>query len=337
MLRPKKALITGVSGQDGSYLAEYLYSKGYNVYGVDRSFTYLPTKVRNSILELHAIDLSKPKLLKKLIQKILPDEIYHLAAYHFSSQKGGNIEMVFEPFNAINLLATNEILDTIRHSCSECHLFYASSSHIFGKVDHYPQNEETPYRPDSLYSITKAAGNELCKLYREHHGIYASVGILYNHESPRRPLSFVTSQIAEAAAKASHGMQVRLALRDLDAIVDWGAAQDYVHAMWLTLQQSCSDDYVIASGVARCVHEFAKVAFDYVGLNASKFVFQDQTVKKNEGLQYVGDPSRIQSKCGWHPVIPFNDLVVDMVQTHINRLKDSDQSSRLKKSFHEDS
>jgi GDPmannose 4,6-dehydratase len=316
MLRPKKALITGVSGQDGSYLAEYLFSKGYNVHGVDRSFANLPLQIKNIISELHEIDLTKRNLLKKLIQKILPDEIYHLAAYHFSSQKNGNVIMPFEPFNTINLLATNEILDTIKCDLLKCRLFYASSSQIFGKVDHYPQNEKTPYRPESFYSISKAAGNELCKLYRDYHGVYASVGILYNHESPRRPLSFVTSQIAEAAAKASHGVQVRLTLRDLDAIVDWGAAQDYVHAMWLTLQQSCSDDYIIASGVPRRVHEFSKVAFDYVGLDANNFIFQDQAVNKNEELPYIGDSSKIQSKCGWHPVISFNDLVIDMVKAH---------------------
>ncbi len=320
MLRPKKALITGVSGQDGSYLAEYLYNKGYHVHGVDRSFAHLPSQVKKIISELHKIDLTKPKLLKKLIRKILPDEIYHLAAYHFSSQRSGNMEMSFEPFNSINLLATNEILDTIRRNFIKCRFFYASSSHIFGKVDHYPQNEKTPYRPDSFYSITKAAGNELCKFYRDYHGVYASVGILYNHESPRRPLSFVTSQIAEAAAKASHGMQVRLALRDLDAIVDWGAAQDYVHAMWLTLQQSCGDDYVIASGVPRRVHEFSKVAFDFVGLNANNFIFQGQAIKDNKGFPSVGDSSKIKNRCGWHPAISFNDLVIDMVKAHMKRL-----------------
>lgn len=229
--------------------------------------------------------------------------------------------MLFEPFNSINLLATNEILDTIRRDLVKCRFFYASSSHIFGKVAHYPQNEKTPYRPDSLYAITKAAGNELCKFYREYYGVYASVGILYNHESPRRPLSFVTSQIAEAAAKASLGMQVRLTLKDLDAIVDWGAAQDYVRAMWLTLQQSCGNDYVIASGVPRRVHEFSKVAFEQVGLNANEFIFQDQDIKKNEELPYVGDSSKIQSTCDWHPVTSFNDLVIEMVKAHLNHLK----------------
>jgi len=323
----KKALITGISGQDGSYLAEYLYSKGYDVHGVDISFAQLPLQIKNIISELHEIDLTKPKLLKKLIQKILPDEIYHLAAYHFSSQKDGNIKMSFEPFNSINLLATNEILDTIRRDLAKCRFFYASSSHIFGKVDHYPQNEKTPYRPDSLYGITKAAGNELCKFYREYYGVYASVGILYNHESSRRPLSFVTSQIAEAAAKASLGIEVRLILRDLDAIVDWGAAQDYVRAMWLTLQQSISDDYIISSGVPRRVNEFSKVAFDYVGLNANDFIFQDPTVENIERLLFIGDSSKLQSKCGWRPVISFNDLVIDMVEAQITRLKRTGQSS----------
>jgi GDPmannose 4,6-dehydratase len=321
MRRPKKALITGISGQDGSYLAEYLHSKGYHVHGVDKSFAHLLPQVRNIVSALHEIDLTKPKILKKLIQNILPDEIYHLAAYHFSSQNNNNSIMPFEPFNSINVLAANEILDTIRHNFEKCRFFYASSSHIFGPVDHYPQNEKTPYRPDSFYSITKAAGSELCKLYRDHHGVYASVGILYNHESPRRPLSYVTSQIAEAAAKASRGMKVRLTLRDLDAIVDWGAAQDYVHAMWLTLQQSCSDDYVIASGVPRRVYEFSNVAFDYVGLRATDFIIQDQAAIKKKGLQYVGDSSKIRSKCGWHPVISFDDLVIDMVKAQISRLK----------------
>jgi GDPmannose 4,6-dehydratase len=337
----KKALITGISGQDGSYLAEYLHREGYEIHGIDLSFAQLPLETKNIISELHEIDLRKPKLLKKLIQRILPDEIYHLAAYHFSSQKDGNIKMSFEPFNSINLLATDEILDTVRRDLATCRFFYASSSHIFGKVDHYPQNEKTPYRPDSLYAITKAAGNELCKFYREYYGVYASVGILYNHESVRRPLSFVTSQIAEAAAKASCGMQVRLMLRDLDAIVDWGVAEDYVRAMWLTLQQTCSDDYVIASGVPRRVREFAKVAFDYVGLDANNFICQDQIVNDNQRTPHVGDPSKIQNKCGWHPVISFNDLVIDMVKAHADRLYYSGQistgipTSQFMDNFHE--
>lgn len=301
-------------------MAEYLYSKGYTVHGVDRSFFKLPPQVKNIISGLHEIDLTKLKVLKKLIQTVLPDEIYHLAAFHFSSQEDGNITMAFEPFNAVNLLATNEILDTIRRDLATCRFFYASSAHIFGKADHCPQNEKTPYRPDSLYAITKAAGSELCRFYREHHGVFASVGILYNHESSRRPPGFVTSQIAEAAAKASLGINVRLTLRDLDAIVDWGAARDYVRAMWLMLQQPCADDYIVASGVPRRIREFAKIAFDHVGLDADDFVFQDQTAKKNEALPYVGDALKLKNRCGWQPALSFNDLVTDMVESHINRI-----------------
>ncbi len=322
MLNPKKALITGMSGQDGSYLAEYLHEKGYDVYGVDKSFSCLPQQLKQVVLGLYEIDLTKPLQLKKLIQEISPDEIYHLAAYHFSSQESGNVRMPFEPFNAINLSAVNEILDTIRHDLMKCHFFYASSCHIFGKVDHSPQNENTPYRPNSFYSITKAAGNELCKFYRDYYGVYASTGILYNHESPRRPVSFVTSQIAEAAAKASCGLRVELTLRDLDAVVDWGAAKDYVRAMWLTLQQVCGDDYVIASGVPRSVREFAKAAFNYVGLDPDKYIFQDQSVMiNNRLLPYIGDSSKIRDSCSWKPLITFNDLANDMVKAHIDRIE----------------
>lgn len=328
MLRKKKALITGVSGQDGSYLAEYLYSIGYNIFGVDKSFAHLPLQVKNVVIELHEIDLLKPNPLKELILNISPDEIYHLAAYHFSSQEDGNVYMPFEPFNFINFSITNDILETIKNDVKSCRFFYASSSHIFGKVDRYPQNEETPYRPNSLYSITKAAGTELCKFYRDYYGVYASVGILYNHESPRRPLSFVTSQIAEAAAKASCGMQVSLILKDLEAVVDWGAAKDYVKAMWLSLQQSCGDDYIIASGIPRSIRDFTNVAFDYVGLDAENYILQDRAIKKNKGFPYIGDISKIQRECGWRPVISFDDLVIDMVKAHINFLKCSDQINK---------
>jgi len=317
----KKALITGIAGQDGSYLAEFLYSKGYDVYGVDKPFAQPPSQTTSSISELYEIDLTKSGLLKKLIFTLLPDEIYHLAAYHFSSQADGNMRMSFEPFNAINLLATNEVLETIRDGSIACRFFFASSCQVFGEVDHSPQNEFTPSRPSSFYSITKAAGNALCKFYRDYYGVFASVGILYNHESVRRPASFVTSQIAESAAKAALGLRGRLMLRDIDAIVDWGAAQDYVRAMWHSLQQPTSDDYIISSGVPRRVSEFAKVAFDHVGLNSENFIVQDPSVTNNRRIPYVGDSSKIQNKCGWHPIISFSVLVGDMVDSQINLLR----------------
>lgn len=320
----KKVIITGVAGQDGSYLAELLFSKGYEVHGVDKSFEHLPKNTKNSIANLYEVDLIKTKLLAKLILDISPHEIYHLAAYHFSTQQDGNRLMAFGPFNAINLLATNEILETIRNDLAKCKFFYASSSHIFGKVDHYPQNETTPYKPESLYSITKAAGTELCKFYRDYYNIYASTGILYNHESPRRPISFVTSQIAEAAAKASLGLPVKLNLRNLDAIVDWGAAKDYTNAMWLIMQQNCSNDYIIASGVPHYVYEFSRIAFNHVKLNYREYIFQEPLVNKNKELPYVGDPSKLKNECNWTPSISFYDLIVEMVETHIERLSNVD-------------
>ena len=323
MEKLKTAFITGISGQDGSYLAEYLWSIGYIVYGTAKSLSNIPIKTQNNSSGLFEIDFTKPNTLKEIILDIQPDEIYHLAAYHFSSQKDGNSNMPFEPFNSINLLTTYEILETIRLANFKSRFFYASSCQIFGKVDHYPQSEKTQYKPDSFYGITKVAGNELCKFYREYYGIYASVGILYNHESVRRPLSFVTTKIAEAAAKAFIGIPEKLFLRDLEAIVDWGSAEDYVKAIWLTLQHSSGDDYIISSGIPRTVNYFSKIAFESVGLNWQNFVFQDSTYIKNAKLPYLGDCSKIRKQCCWEQKISFESLVEDMVKFHISRLTNS--------------
>ncbi len=317
----KTALITGIAGQDGSYLSELLQQKGYALHGVDKSSPENLSSPVSRAVEMHEVDLLKPGHLGKLIRKIAPDEIYHLAAHHFSSQEDGNRRMSLEPFNSINFLAANEILDSIRSGSKNSRFFYASSCQIFGKADKYPQDERTPYRPDSFYAITKAAGTQLCRFYREYHGVYASAGILYNHESVRRPLTFVTSQIAEGAARASLGIPVRLVLKNLRAVVDWGAAQDYVAAMWLTLQQPQPDDYVIASGAPHSVSDFAGIAFDKVGLRAGDFVFEDKAaVKDDASVPYVGDPAKIRERCGWRPLVSFEELVASMVRAFIDRL-----------------
>lgn len=317
----KKVLITGIAGQDGSYLAEFLLDKGYEVYGIEKSCSAIPAQIGKRIKYCYEIDITKPNLIKRIIRETVPDEIYHLAAYHFSSQNEGNKKESFSQFYKVNLLATNEILDTIRLYLPNCKFFYASSCQVFGKVDCFPQNEKTSFRPDSLYSISKAAGTSLCQFYRDHHNLYTSVGILYNHESVRRSISFVTTQIAESAAKAFLGIPTKLYLRDLDAQIDWGAAQDYVRAMWLTLQQSNGDDYVISSGVTHSVSEFAKIAFSSVGLNSSDFVFQDPIVKRISRKPYVGDYTKIKNNCNWHPMIIFDDLVKGMVQAQLALFK----------------
>jgi len=318
----KKALITGVAGQDGSYLAEFLLDKGYNVYGIEKSWATLSAYLSKRITCCLDIDITKPNSLKRIIREIAPDEIYHLAAYHFSSQNEGNKNKSFKQFYLVNLLATNEVLETIQRYLPKCRFFYASSCQIFGKVDCFPQNEKTPFRPDSLYAITKAAGTNLCQFYRDHYGINTSVGILFNHESVRRPVSFVTSQIAESAAKAFSGIPEKLVLKDLDAKVDWGAAQDYVRAMWLTLQQPTGDNYIISSGVTHTVNEFANIAFDSLGLNSSDFVFQETNVKRKKNMPYVGDNTKIKNQCNWLPMISFSDFVKEMVQSRLTILND---------------
>jgi GDPmannose 4,6-dehydratase len=316
----KKVLITGIAGQDGSYLAEFLLEENYEVFGIERSFTNFPAKLKERIKYCYEADITKPNLLNRVIRAVVPDEIYHLAAYHFSSQNEGNKKESFKKFYLINLLSTNEILETIRIYLPSCRFFYASSCQVFGKVDSFPQNEETSFLPDSLYSITKTAGANLCKFYRDHHNLYTSVGILYNHESVRRSSSFVTTQIAESAAKAFLGIPVKLELRDLDAHIDWGAAKDYVRAMWLTLQPPNGDDYIISSGVTHSVREFAKIAFNEVGLDSSDFVFQDPKIKKKSGIPFVGDNTKIKNNCNWHPTITFNDLIKEMVQAQLSLL-----------------
>lgn len=317
----KKALITGIAGQDGSYLAEFLLDKGYEVYGIEKLCSTIPLQISNRIKYCYEIDIAKPNLLERIIRETAPDEIYHLAAYHFSSQKEGNKQESFSQFYLVNLLATNEILETIRLYLPNARFFYASSCQVFGKVDGFPQNEKTPFRPDTLYSISKAAGTNLCQFYRDYYNLYVSVGILYNHESVRRSISFVTTQIAESAAKAFLGIPVKLELRDIDAQIDWGAAQDYVHAMWLTLHYSNGDDYIISSGLTHSVSEFAKIAFSTVGLDYSNFVFQDPNVSRVSRMPYVGDFTKIKDTCNWQPVITFDKLVKEMVQAQLALLK----------------
>ena len=321
-MKKKRVLISGISGQDGSYLAEFLVRKNYLVFGIGKSKESLPNDLINLIEGFYEVDLLEPNPnnLKSIILDISPDEIYHLAAFHFSSAADGNNKMEFDSFNRINLITANIFLETIKDNLSNCRFFYAASSHVFGRVEKFPQTEEFSYRPESLYAITKAAGSHLCQFYRNYYKVYASVGILYNHETPRRQISFITSQIADCAVRAKNGLNPKLIVRDLDAIVDWGSAEDFVEAMWLTLQQEVSDTYIISSGSGRTIRDFTKIAFDYLNLDYQKFVFQDVNTTSSQTVFYIGDCSKIKKVCNWRPKKSFNDLVEEMVQSLINKI-----------------
>jgi GDPmannose 4,6-dehydratase len=315
----KIALITGVSGQDGSYLANFLKKKNYIVYGVGKSASHLSKELKTMLAGFYEIDLNDPLFIKTIILELRPNEIYHLAAFHFSSQENGNNKMSFNSFNNINLVTTNIILETINEFLIECRFFYASSAHVFGKVEKYPQTEKFPFKPETLYGITKAAGSELCRFYQNFYNIYASVGILYNHESPRRQSSFITSQIAQCAANAIKGLNPKLIVSNLDAVVDWGYAEDYVEAMWLTLQQNKSDIYIISTGIGRTVRDFSKIAFEFLDLDYQKYIFQDDKKIIKQATLYIGDNSKIMNECGWTPKCSFKDIVQNMVLEFVNK------------------
>lgn len=316
----KRALIVGVSGQDGYYLSLFLQKKGYAVYGVDRIVSSLCTEQKRALTDVAQIELSQTGMLVEYVMKTMPDEIYYLAAHHFSSQGDENRSGRMSPFLSVNLITPNEVLELLQNELPNGRFFYAASAHIFGVPDICPQTELTPHRPDTPYAISKSAAVMLCRYYRETHRIYTVSGILYNHESPRRSSSFVTMEIARAAAKAAKQKGEPLFLRDLNAIVDWGAAQDYVEAMWYTLQQSNGDEYVISSGVPRTVMDFAREAFSCVRLRAEDHVFQKPEILKSERIPYVGDNSKIKQICGWQPSKKFQMLVKEMVDTQLNVL-----------------
>lgn len=317
----KRALIVGVAGQDGYYLCRLLEKKGYTIYGVDR---FIPThfteqgKPLSGVLE---IELPQQGELAEYVMEVKPDEIYYLAAHHFSSQSQENLDGLMTPFLSVNLICPNEVLEVLQEDIPRCRFFYAASAHIFGIPDESPQTELTQPRPSTPYAISKYAALMLCRYYRQTHNIFSVVGILYNHESPRRSNSFVTTQIARSAAMIALGYEESLVLRDLTAVVDWGAAEDYVEAMWLTLQQPFGDEYIISSGVSRTVMDFAREAFNYVGLKAEDHVFQEKKDSSNITTPFIGDNSKIISKCGWQPSKNFESIVREMVDFHLTNIK----------------
>jgi GDPmannose 4,6-dehydratase len=316
----KSALITGITGQDGSYLAELLLAKGYAVHGmVRRASTENFERVAHlqDKITLHQADLNDLASLTTVVQEVRPAEVYNLAAQSFvpTSWK--------QPLLTTDVTASGvtRVLEAIRLVDPKGVRFYqASSSEMFGKVQQTPQNEQTPFYPRSPYGVAKVYGHWITVNYRESYGMYCVSGILFNHESPRRGREFVTRKVTDAAARIKRGLQKELRIGNLDAKRDWGFAGDYVRAMWLMLQQPEPDDYVIASGRTHTVRDLVQIAFDHVGLDWKKHTVQDPAfVRPAEVDLLLGDPSKAKRVLDWEPKVSFEQLVRMMVDADLKR------------------
>ena len=318
----KKALITGITGQDGSYLAELLLDKGYEVHGIVRRvaledpehrlgrITHLQNKV-----ELHPASLESFPSIYNVVRIIRPDECYHLAAQSFVDT---SFKDAFSTLN-ININGTHYVLEALNELVPKCRFYFAGSSEMFGKAEEVPQTEITRFHPRSPYGISKVAGFDLTRNYREAYGLYAASGILFNHESPRRGFEFVTRKITSHVARIKLGQIGHLSLGNLDAKRDWGHAREYVKAMWIMLQQDAPDDYVIATGETHSVREFCEIAFSHVGLDYREYVQIDpRFLRPAEVDLLVGDCTKAKDKLNWTYDIGFEDLVKEMVDADLS-------------------
>jgi GDPmannose 4,6-dehydratase len=313
----KTALITGINGQDGSYLAELLLSKGYRVTGiVRRSSTETQQRIEHirSKIEIYQADLLDQSSLAKVLADVQPDEVYNLAAMSFVPTSWQQPVLTAE-FTAVGV---TRMLEALRQSCPTAKFYQASSSEMYGKVLEVPQSENTPFYPRSPYGVAKAYGHYITVNYRESYSLFACSGILFNHESPRRGLEFVTRKITDAVAKIKLGLQSELRLGNLDARRDWGFAGDYVRAMWLMLQQDTADDFVIGTGETHTVREFVEIAFNHVGLDHQKYVVVDPKFYRPAEVDLLlGDPTKAIKTLGWKPDVSFNQLVTMMVDADL--------------------
>jgi GDPmannose 4,6-dehydratase len=319
----KTALITGITGQDGSYLAELLLEKGYRVFGMVRRSSLEKFDRIDHIrdrLELRQADLLDQLSIIKLIEEAQPDEIYNLAAQSFVPTSWVKPVLTAE-FTAVGV---TKMLEAVRLIAPDRIKFYqASSSEMFGKVLQVPQNEKTPFYPRSPYGVAKVYGHFITVNYRESYGIYASSGILFNHESPRRGLEFVSRKVTDGAARIKLGLAKELRMGNLNAKRDWGYASDYVRAMWLMLQQSEPDDYVIATGKTHSVKQLVEEAFGYLDLNWEKHVVVDKKYVRPVDVDVlVGDYSKAKANLGWEPRVGFEELVRIMVVEDMKRLEE---------------
>ena len=320
-----RALITGITGQDGAYLSQFLLSKGYEVHGLVRRSASADTVdarlvwigVRDQV-RLHDGNLVDLASIIRVMQLVQPDEIYNLAAQSF----------VYSSWNQAHLtgmvtgLGATNVLEAMRCACPNARYYQASSSEMFGMAQEPIQTERTPFYPRSPYAVAKLYAHWMTVNYRESYNIHASSGILFNHESPLRGIEFVTRKITDAVARIKLGQQQKVRLGNLDAERDWGHSRDYVRAMWLMLQQPRPSDFVVATGVTRSVREFAQVAFAHVGLQAEAFIEIDEAFKRPAEVdRLLGDASRARQVLGWRPDITFEQMVGEMVEADIERAK----------------
>jgi GDPmannose 4,6-dehydratase len=317
----KTALITGVTGQDGSYLAEFLLNEGYRVVGMTRrTSTDVHERIEHIVdrVEIVSGDLLDQSSMTNLIAHVKPDEIYNLAAQSFVPTSWTQPVLTGE-FTA---LGVTRILEAIRATDPTVRFYQASSSEMFGRVSESPQTEQTPFHPRSPYGVAKVYGHLITVNYRESYGLHATSGMLFNHESPRRGKEFVTRKISDGVARIKLGLATELRLGNLEARRDWGFAGDYVRAMWLMLQQSTADDFVIATGRTNTVREFARLAFAAVDLDYERYVVQDpRFVRPAEVDLLIGDASKAKRDLGWEPTVPFEELVEMMVRADVERLR----------------
>ncbi len=321
-MAPRRALITGITGQDGSYLAEFLLGKGYEVIGmVRRSSTVNFERIKHiqDKITLVSGDLLDEVSLIHILREHRPHEVYNLAAQSFVQTSWPQPVFTGET----TALGVTRLLDAVRIVDPEIRFYQASSSEMFGKVVEVPQKETTPFYPRSPYGVAKVYGHWITVNYRESYGMHATSGILFNHESPRRGLEFVTRKISHGVARIKLGLDEELRLGNLEARRDWGFAGDYVEAMWLMLQQDQPDDYVIATGETHSVREFCELAFGYVGLDYRDYVVVDQRFMRPAEVDLlIGDASKARKKLGWQPRTSFTELVQMMVEADLQLVKE---------------
>ncbi len=328
----RRALITGITGQDGSYLAELLLSEGYEVHGmVRRVAVEIPEqrlgRIRHLLgeLHLHSASLESYASLCKLLQDAQPQECYHLAAQSYVTYSFDDEFSTMRP----NVQGTHELLAAVKQVAPTCKVYFAGSSEMFGQVHSSPQDERTPFHPRSTYAISKVTGYYLCQYYREAYNLFVSCGILFNHESPRRGPEFVTRKITSQVAKIKLGLAKDLHLGNLDARRDWGHAREYVKAMWMMLQQPRPDDYVIATGENHSVREFCQVAFRHVGLDYRDYVKVDSAlIRPSDVDALVGDSSKARETFGWQHKLSWKDLVIEMVEADLARVHSTLQGGK---------